>query len=63
MKPFSWVEIKATGEKGVVHKILGDGKLQVLVPRVDSPFPKWVDISRKEVKRCQPELVQEESPF
>jgi hypothetical protein len=53
MKAFSWVEIKATGEKGVVHKILGDGTLQLLVPRSDSPFPKWVDVNKKEVRRVK----------
>ncbi len=63
---FTRVEIKATGEKGVVHKILDDGTLQLLVPRVDSPFPKWVDVNKKQVRRIKTTTsvdTLDEAPF
>jgi hypothetical protein len=66
VKAFSWVEIKATGEKGVVHKILDNGTLQLLVPRMDSPFPKWVDVNKKEVRRIKTTTsvdTLDEAPF
>lgn len=53
MKVDDWVQIEDTGEVGVVAAI---GELIVVrVARADSPFPKYVGTSGKNVKRYTPQ--------
>lgn len=51
-----WVLIQATGEKGVVEKMMDQGeRLWVRVPSLNEwPFPRWVHISYEKTKRIRP---------
>ena len=43
-----WVEVKSNGTVGVVAQI-GD-LVTVRVPQTDWPFPKYVEVSRNDIK-------------
>lgn len=49
MKLDDWVTVK--GEEGVVSSISPDGAVTVRVPQVDWPFPRYITVQRKEVKK------------
>ena len=60
MKVDDWVQIKGSGEVGVVVEI---GELVVVrVAQTDSPFPKYVGTEAKNLQRYKPpvEDVQDE---
>jgi hypothetical protein len=58
MKVDDWVQLKDTGEVGVVVSI---GELIVVrVPRENNPFPKNVAVSASQVKRYRPQRTTKE---
>jgi hypothetical protein len=60
MKLDDWVTVK--GEEGVVSNISPDGQVTVRVPQIDWPFPRYITVPCKEVKKHkQKETTYEEA--
>lgn len=51
MKVDDWVTIN--GEAGVVSSVAPDS-VTIRIPQVDWPFPKYVTVPRKQVKKNKP---------
>lgn len=51
-----WALIMATGEKGIVEKVMDGGeRLYLRIPSTtDWPFPRWVHIPYEKVQRVRP---------
>jgi len=49
VKVDDWVTVK--GEAGVVSSVSPDGEVTVRVPQVDWPFPRYITVPRREVKK------------
>jgi hypothetical protein len=44
-----WVEVKSTGNIGVVSQV--DELVTVRIPQKDWPFPRYVTVPRKDVRK------------
>jgi hypothetical protein len=46
-----WVEVKSTGNVGVIAHV-GDN-VTVRIPQTDWPFPQYITVPRKEVRKLK----------
>ena len=56
MKPDDWVTVN--DQAGGVSSISPDGEqVTIRIPQVDWPFPKYITVPRKQIKKSKPDAA------